>query len=230
MNNIFYGIEKISLVDFDGHVSCTLFTKGCNFRCPFCHNSSLALNEKIPPISFDEIFDYLEKRKNILDAVCITGGEPTQNKSLPEIIKKIKSLGLKIKLDTNGSNPKMIKELIDHQLIDYIAMDIKNGLTGYAKTINTHPPLNDIVKSIELIKENKIPYEFRTTLVLEYHKESDIVEISKLINGAKVLYLQHFINSDNCINKNLHDVPKEKALEYKSFLETFINQVHLRGY
>lgn len=230
MNNIFYGMEKISLVDYDGKVTCTLFTKGCNFRCPFCHNSSLALDESVPSIDFNEILEYLEKRKNMLDAVCITGGEPTLIKELPYIIRQIKSIGFKIKLDTNGSNPKMLKELIDNHLIDYVAMDIKNGLSGYAKTINTHPPLDDIIKSIEILKENIIPYEFRTTLVDEFHKEQDIVEISNLIKGASVLYLQHFINSDNCIRKDLHEVSKEKALEYKSFLETFINNVYLRGY
>ena len=178
-------MEKLSVVDFDNKVSCTLFTNGCNFKCPFCHNSSLVLS-KVPPLDFNVILDYLKTRKNIIDAAVITGGEPTLLDGLKEKIIEIKKLGFLIKLDTNGTNPACLQELINEKLIDYVAMDIKNGPTNYAKTIGlTSYDLTNIKKSIDILKKGTIDYEFRTTLVKEFHSQSDMKEIRNLILGSK---------------------------------------------
>ena len=231
MKDIFYGMEKTSLVDFEGHIVTTIFTKGCNFRCPYCHNSELALNMPIPAIPFDDILSFLSLRRGIIDGVCISGGEPTINKELPEAIKEIKRLGLLIKLDTNGSNPQMLKELIDNRLIDYAAIDIKSGLSGYNKIIGkAKAPINELLKSISIFKEGNIDYEFRTTLVKEFHSTRDILEIVYLLKGEDMLYLQKFTDHGTCIGENLHEVDKEKALEYQDLLSKFINNVYLRGY
>ena len=230
MNKEFCGMEKLSVVDFDNKVSCTLFTNGCNFKCPFCHNSSLVLS-KVPPLDFNVILDYLKTRKNIIDAVVITGGEPTLLDGLKEKIIEIKKLGFLIKLDTNGTNPACLQELINEKLIDYVAMDIKNGPTNYAKTIGlTSYDLTNIKKSIDILKKGTIDYEFRTTLVKEFHSQSDMKEIRNLILGSKKYYLQQFINRDECICHTLHEVDKKAAEEYLKIIGDAVSYVALRGY
>lgn len=230
MNKEFCGMEKLSVVDFDNKVSCTLFTNGCNFKCPFCHNSSLVLS-KVPPLDFNVILDYLKTRKNIIDAVVITGGEPTLLDGLKEKIIEIKKLGFLIKLDTNGTNPACLQELINEKLIDYVAMDIKNGPTNYAKTIGlTSYDLTNIKKSIDILKKGTIDYEFRTTLVKEFHSQSDMKEIRNLILGSKKYYLQQFINRDECICHTLHEVDKKTAEEYRKIIGDAVSYVALRGY
>lgn len=230
MNKEFCGMEKLSVVDFDNKVSCTLFTNGCNFKCPFCHNSSLVLL-KVPPLDFNVILDYLKTRKNIIDAVVITGGEPTLLDGLKEKIIEIKKLGFLIKLDTNGTNPACLQELINEKLIDYVAMDIKNGPTNYAKTIGlTSYDLTNIKKSIDILKKGTIDYEFRTTLVKEFHSQSDMKEIRNLILGSKKYYLQQFINRDECICHTLHEVDKKTAEEYLKIIGDAVSYVALRGY
>lgn len=232
MKEKFVGIEKLSLVDYEGKLACTLFTSGCNFKCVFCHNSLLVMNNnQIQEIEDEEIFQYLEKRKKQLDAVVITGGEPTLMTTLKEKIIKIKQLGYLIKLDTNGTNPNIIKELYEEKLIDYIAMDVKIGVTKYPlitdiKNIN----LENIKQSINYIINNIENYEFRTTLVNNYHEEEDIIELGELLKGAKKLYLQAFIDNGNCIKQGLSKVEKSKALVYKDILSEYINQVNLRNY
>lgn len=229
MMNIFCGMEKLSLVDFDGYLACTLFTGGCNYRCPFCHNSPLIHMQS--PLEFEEILKFLNSRKKMLDAVVITGGEPTLHPILPDVIKKIKELGFKIKLDTNGTNPSMLKELIDNKLIDYVAMDIKTSLNNYHIVTGTVNPLLDKVKeSISILKTSGIDYEFRTTLVKEYHTEEEIYKIKELLVDAKKLYLQKFVLRETCLNQNLNEVDKDTANNYKTILESAIKQVFLRGY
>lgn len=230
MNKEFCGMEKLSVVDFDNKVSCTLFTNGCNFKCPFCHNSSLVLS-KVSPLDFNVILDYLKTRKNIIDAVVITGGEPTLLDGLKEKIIEIKKLGFLIKLDTNGTNPACLQELINEKLIDYVAIDIKNGPTNYAKTIGlTSYDLTNIKKSIDILKKGTIDYEFRTTLVKEFHSQSDMKEIRNLILGSKKYYLQQFINRDECICHTLHEVDKKTAEEYLKIIGDAVSYVALRGY
>ena len=206
----FAGLQKISLVDYDKKISCTLFTAGCNFCCPFCHNSDLVIYAKnVNYIPFSEILDYLNKRKGMLDAVVITGGEPTLMPDLKEKLTAIKQLGFAIKLDTNGSNPDILKDLVDSHLIDYVAMDIKNSQNRYQETTGKNNlDFASIFKSIKYLLSGNIDYEFRTTLVKEFHNEEDIINIGKLIQGAKRYYLQHFIDNQNCIVHNLHAMLK----------------------
>ena len=231
MNNKFVGMEKLSLVDYEGKLACTLFTAGCNFKCPFCHNRDLVINNNIVYLEDEEILSYLEKRKRQLDAVVITGGEPTLLIDLEDKIKKIKELGFLVKLDTNGSNPHIIKQLVENKLIDYIAMDIKNGLSKYNITIGyNNYKLDNIKESINYIMNCGIDYEFRTTLVKEFHEANDIKEISELIKGSKKYFLQCFMDNGHCIENNLHKVEKEEALEFKKILENNIEIVKLRSY
>lgn len=198
------GFQKLTLLDFPEVISCILFTKSCNFKCPFCHNAPLVLDKsKKGLISEDEIFEYLNKRKKVLDGVVISGGEPLLQKNIKKFVFKIKQEGYKVKLDTNGSNPKLLKELIEEDLIDYVAMDIKNNFSKYDLTAGTKVNINNIKKSIELLKKEKILYEFRTTIVKEFHTIDDIKEILKFIEGSKY-YIQNFVDNENVIKQGLH--------------------------
>lgn len=228
----FAGFQKISLVDFDKKISCTLFTAGCDFKCPFCHNADLVVYAKnVNYVPFSEIMDYLTRRKGLLDAVVITGGEPTMMPDLKEKIISIRSLGYKIKLDTNGTNPDVLKDLVESGLVDYVAMDIKNSQVHYAKTTGqNYLDFSPILESINYLLAGHVDYEFRTTLIREFHNEEDIKMISKMILGAKRYFLQRFINSENCITHDLHEVTKEDAERYKNILLPYINTVSLRGY
>ena len=223
------GLQKLSLVDWDGHITCTVFAGHCNFACPFCHNSSLVTSEE-NEINENEVLEYLDKRKNMLDSVCVSGGEPTLYSDLPDFIKKIKDMGYKVKLDTNGTNLNMIKTLVENGLIDYIAMDIKNSIEKYPMTAGRDCDYDTILQSIEYIKTCGIDYEFRTTLIDEFHKEEDIIKISKMLDGAKRYYLQKFVDSGNCIQSGLHEVKKDVSTKYVEHLSNHIGQVQLRGY
>lgn len=228
----FAGIQKISLVDFDKKISCTLFTCGCNFRCPFCHNSELVIDKKNASyIPFDEILSYLQNRKGLLDAVVITGGEPTLMDDLKEKIIAIKKLGYKIKLDTNGTNPDVIRDLVKNNLIDYVAMDIKNSIGRYPETCgNENVNISNINETINYLLKGDVDYEFRTTLIKEFHTINDILTIGKMISGAKRYFLQHYIDSENCIKHGLHEIDINEAIKFKSVLLPYIKQVNLRGY
>ena len=226
----FVGIDKFSLLDFKDNVAAVLFAPTCNFRCPFCHNGDSVLNSN-EAIPFKEILDYLRERKGLLDGVVISGGEPTLMDDLSAKIRQIKDLGYKIKLDTNGSNPSVIKGLIDQHLIDYIAMDIKNGETNYASTCGfKQVDMSKIKKSISLIIHSGIDYEFRTTLVKEFHNEEDIDELGKLIKGSKILYLQKFVDREGVIQKGLHPITDVEANSFIDILIKYVNKVELRGY
>lgn len=228
----FLGIEKFSLVDYDEKVCVTLFSGGCNFRCPFCHNSSLVLEPKtIKGIPFEEILVYLKSRAGLVDAVTITGGEPTLMRDLVNKIKQIKQLGYLVKLDTNGTNPQLVSSLIEQHLIDYVAMDIKNCLRLYGKTCGyDNVDVDSIIRSIHLLINSPIDYEFRTTLVAEFHDEQAIEEMGELIRGAKKVFLQKFVDSDQCMKKGLHPVVDEKARQFQKILSNYVASVKLRGY
>ena len=231
MELIFCGIEPLSLVDLDGKLACTIFTHGCNFRCPFCHHKNLALSKDIQEIPFNEILDFLKLRKNMLDTVVITGGEPTIYPDLDNKLQKIKELGYYIKLDTNGTNPEAIKRLYEKGLIDYVAMDIKNTLPKYALTCgNPHVNLLNIQKSIIFLKTSGIEYEFRTTIIHEYHKLEDFKAIGEWIKDCPRYFLQKFVNSETCINQNLHEVSINNAVIFKNELLKYFPKVELRGY
>jgi pyruvate formate lyase activating enzyme len=227
-----FGMEKLSLVDYDGKVACTLFTGSCNFKCGFCHNSSLVLDyDTLPYYSEEEIFSYLNKRKGILEGVCVSGGEPTLAKDLPQFIEKIKNLGYSVKLDTNGTNPDMVKLLHENGLCDYFAMDIKNNREDYAKIIGFDKfDTVKIEKTVNYFLTANVDYEFRTTLIGEYHKQSNIEKIGEWIKGAKKYFLQKFKLSDTCIQKDLSGVDNQTALYYRNILRKNIPCTYLRGY
>jgi len=189
------GPQKTTLVDYPGRVAATIFLVGCNFRCPFCYSSELVLPEKIkkqPKTSEKELFDFLRERKGLLQGVVVCGGEPTCNEDLPGFIRKIKEMGYLVKLDTNGSNPKMLKKLIEEKLVDYVAMDVKAPWGKYEKTVGTKVRIQDIEESIAMLKKGEVDYEFRTTVVPTLHSRGDIIEIAKWIGPAKRFYLQNF--------------------------------------
>ncbi len=224
------GLEKFSGVDFDGKLACTVFTVGCNFRCPFCHNSPLVI-ENDSYLEETEFFDFLTERKDRLNGVCISGGEPTLQNDLPYFAEKIKKIGYAVKLDTNGTNPKVLKDLIDNNLIDYVAMDIKNNLNAYGEIIGLkNYDISSVKQSIDILMQDKIDYEFRTTLVREFHTLENVIELGEDIKGAKKLYLQKFKSSDTCLEKNLTEVKKADAELYRDILKENVLQVNLRGY
>ncbi|MGM9873471.1 MAG: anaerobic ribonucleoside-triphosphate reductase activating protein [Bacilli bacterium] len=226
-----YGLEKMSLLDYDNKICATLFTCGCNFKCPFCHNSSLVnIDKSISPLNNEEIFSFLKRRVGTLDAVTITGGEPTLNNDLIDFIKQIKELGYLIKLDTNGTNPEMIKYLLKNKLIDYVAMDIKNSFDKYPLTAGSNNiNLDNIKKSINFLINSNYDYEFRTTVVKEFHTKEDFIKINEMIKGAKKYRLQKFVDNKYCIKKGLHEIPLEEIQSYTQLLNN-ISDVSLRGY
>lgn len=222
------GFEKLSLQDYPNHMSCIIFTQGCNMKCPFCQNSTLipmSANHLIPE---EEIFEYLHLRKNILDGVTISGGEPTLQNDLEEFVEKIKKMGLDVKLDTNGMNYPLLKRLIENRKVDYVAMDIKNGVEKYEKTSGiSHINLENILKSIELLKQKNVDYEFRTTIFPEHHRFEDICEIIQLIGDSKY-YLQNFKMSDYVLDKNLTEFTEEELKKWNEKLKQYPN-VFIRG-
>lgn len=225
------GFEKFSLLDYDDKVSATLFFNGCNMRCPFCHNSSLVLGkDDREDIPFDDVYEYLIKRRKMVDAVTISGGEPTLVSNLKDIIKKIKELGYLVKLDTNGTHPEVISDLLNENLLDFIAMDIKNSIEKYPLTAGRNINMDNIKKSISLIMNSGVDYEFRTTIIKEHHSLEDMKDIALLIKGAKKYRLQKFVDHGTCIENNLHEIDKDEALTFVDFLKGFINDVNLRGY
>ncbi len=224
---IFGGFQKLTLLDFPGRVACTLFTKGCNFRCPFCHNALLVTD--IGEISYTdtEILDYLEKRIGILDGVCITGGEPLMQPELEDFIKKVKALGYAVKLDTNGSYPDKLKDLVGKGLIDYVAMDIKNTIEKYPLTAGV--PNADVEESIDFLLSGAVSYEFRTTVVAEHHNISDIEGIAKRISGAEKYFLQKFVDSGHIIGENLHEVDENTMKNMLEKVKKYVKTAELRG-
>ena len=216
------GIEKFSLIDYAGHLSAVVFTQGCNFRCHFCYNPLLVLptqagelkyqssdagNQKNHPeiIPEDDFFAFLKERVGKLDAVVVSGGEPTLHSDLDKFIKKIRDLGYKIKLDTNGTSPKAIEDLLKQKLLDYIAMDIKSEEFAYDLVVGVQPEMNDIKKSISIIKNSGVGYEFRTTIVPEFHRKETVEKMGKLIDGAEKWYLQPFKSDTDLVNKDFEN-------------------------
>ncbi|MFA6981952.1 MAG: anaerobic ribonucleoside-triphosphate reductase activating protein [Patescibacteria group bacterium] len=190
------GLQKFSLLDYPGRVSCIVFTVGCNFGCGYCHNPELIrISKNSPFLDEEELLGFLVKRKGKLDAVVITGGEPTLQKDLCDFIKKVKAMGFLVKLDTNGTNPDVLSLLLDEKLLDYIAMDIKGPLARYSEIVNKDVDVNKINESIQIIMNSRVDHEFRTTIVKGQLKEEDFVAMSKLISGAKRYFLQKFVPS-----------------------------------
>lgn len=224
------GFQKMTLLDFPRRVACTVFTGGCNFRCPFCHNAPLVtqINEK--EISKDEIFSFLKKRVGILDGVCITGGEPLLNDEIFEFAREIKKMGYGIKLDTNGSFPDKLSAMLEEGLCDYVAMDIKNSREKYELTCGEkRVNVDDIDKSIKILLKGTVDFEFRTTVVKEFHTPEDIEKIAEWINPASKYFLQNFEDSGNLICGGLSAHSAETLEKMKNIASSFLPNVQIRG-
>lgn len=229
----FSGIEKTTLLDYPGKIAATVFTYGCNFRCPFCHNPELVVQpyNKDYIITPHYILDFLRLRKNKLDALVITGGEPCLHKDLPEFISKVKSLGYLVKLDTNGFNPEMVSDLIQSNIVDYWAMDIKNSESLYSKTSGVAVSIPDIKRSIKEILNSGVSYEFRTTVVPGLHDEKSIRGIGELVNHAKIFYIQNF-RSGKTLDPKLSNIPTftERDLhKFEKIIKRYVKTVKIRG-
>ena len=225
------GIDKLSLLDYEDKVSVVLFSKNCNFRCPFCHNGDSVLGAQ-EEIDFSDILAFLKTRVGLVDAVVFSGGEPTLEDDLENKIKEVKKLGYLIKLDTNGTNPELLEKLLDDQVVDYVAMDIKNTPSLYAQTSGVnHVDMEKIKKSISIIMSKAPDYEFRTTLVKEFHERMNYDNFFELVKGAKRLFLQKFVDREGCIIKGLHDVDELEAAKLRDYLlSKGLVEVSLRGY
>ena len=224
------GIQKTTLLDYPSKVASTIFTGGCNFRCPFCHNASLVTHiDTSEKISEEDIFDFLKKRRGILDGICITGGEPLLQKDIEEFCKQVKELGLLIKLDTNGSNPEALKKLASTGLIDYIAMDIKNSKALYAITCGLQKFPDGVCESVEIIMNSGIPYEFRTTVVRELHSKESISELCQWIRRAEKYYLQGFKDSGDLIENGYSAYSDTEMAELLQIAKEYIPNAELRG-
>lgn len=226
-----HGLYKLTLLDYPEHIACTVFTGGCNLRCPFCHNASLVTH--INPATLipeEEFLSFLSKRIGILEGVCISGGEPTLQPDLIDFIQKIKDLGFLVKLDTNGSNPNMLAKLLHQNLLDYVAMDIKNSPTNYARTVGLQIfDLTNINSSIELLMHSTIDYEFRTTIVKELHTNEDFLEIAQWIPNCRHYFLQAFVDSKDLIQDGFTGYNKEEMTSFANILRPWIPNVAVRG-
>lgn len=224
------GFQKLTLVDYPGYTACILFTQGCNFKCPFCHNSGLITGtNKSNIINEQVIFDYLDKRKGLIDGVCISGGEPLLQTDIELFIKKIKERGYKIKLDTNGSKPSLLKKLIDGNLLDYVAMDFKNTFSKYDVTTGIKTNIADIKESIEVLKNSNIDYEFRTTVVKELHSFDDIKEILNFIGTDAKFYIQNYRDCETVLTKGLHGFSEDELLNIEKNLKRKYPNLIIRG-
>lgn len=224
------GLQKTTLLDFPGHVAATVFLGGCNFRCPFCHNSGLLSEKTQPTVTEEDFFSFLEKRRGILEGVCITGGEPTLSGELAAFFKKIKNLGYLIKLDTNGYRPDALKDLASQGLLDYIAMDIKAGRENYGNGAGFPGlDLKKIQDSVDFLMGGRIPYEFRTTAVKGIHSRSDFQDIGRWLAGCSHYYLQNYMDSDQVLCPGFLPFSKEELNDFLDILKTTIPNVMLRG-
>ena len=253
-----HGLQKMTLLDYPGYVACTVFLGGCDFRCPYCHNSEL-INGAAPPVMDDtELFAFLNKRKGLLDGVAITGGEPCLHKDLPDLLREIRALGFRTKLDTNGYHPNMLRRVLEEGLVDYVAMDIKNSPAKYAWTAGfpyfsveesgepvpeqsapddySSDDLTDrilhlgkIKESIALLMNGTVDYEFRTTVVKELHTAEDFFAIGEMIRGADRYYLQCFTDRDTVPYGNLHAPSVETLQKYWRIMLDFVPGTELRG-
>ena len=223
------GLQKMTLLDYPGRVACTVFLQGCNFKCPFCYNSSLIKSDNNNFMSLDEFFAFLDKRKNLLDGVAITGGEPLLNKDIKPFIKKIKEKGFLVKLDTNGSYPEVLEELLQENLIDYVAMDIKNTYEKYHITTNSNVNLEDIKKSVSILINSSIEYEFRTTVVKEFHNIEDFKIIGENIKGAKNYFLQSYQDKDSVLDRSLHPLSYDELQSCLNVVKEYVLHASIRG-
>lgn len=222
------GLQKTTLLDFPGKVACTVFLRGCNFRCPFCQNSEL-LGAGEDEMSEDTFFSFLEKRRGILDGVCVSGGEPLVHADIAPFLRRIRTLGYAVKLDTNGAFPQTLQALAAEGLLDCVAMDIKNSPERYAKTAGTEVDLSAVRESAAFLLEGSIDYEFRTTVVKELHRAEDFLRIGEWLRGAKRYFLQTFRDGESVLRRGLTPCSDAEMRAFKKLLLPYIPHTLLRG-
>ena len=224
------GLQKLTLLDYPQKLACTLFLSGCNLRCPYCHNGGLVLPERMEgEIPEAEFLAFLKTRQGKLDGVCITGGEPTLQRDLPELIEKIRALGFLVKLDTNGSTPRMVEGLLDRGLLSYVAMDIKNSPALYGVTCGGIDIRIQAEKTMALLREGQIPYEFRTTVCKPLHTVDSVRDIARWIRGTEHYYLQNFVDSGNLVGTGMTAVPKDELETMAQAAREFVPGTEIRG-
>jgi pyruvate formate lyase activating enzyme len=225
------GLQKLTLLDYPEKVACTIFTAGCNFRCPFCHNASLVTHvDPHNEIQKEEVLGFLRKRQGILDGMCISGGEPLLQPDIEEFLVEVKNIGYAIKLDTNGSNAVLLRRLVEQGLVDYVAMDIKNAPEKYGETIGIKGyHLENILQSVDFLLSGAVPYEFRTTVVRELHKREDFAAIGRWIRGAERYYLQGFVDSGDLIQPGLRGYTKDIMEQALEIVRRNVPNAELRG-
>lgn len=225
------GLQKMTLLDFPGRVACTVFTVGCNFRCPYCHNSSLVVSPAVPELSQDDFFAFLRKRQGLLDGVAITGGEPLLHADMPEFLEKIRALGYAVKLDTNGAFPDRLAAVLRAGLADYVAMDVKNSREKYELTAGVPGILSAVERSVELLRAGEAPFEFRTTLVDELHEPEDFAAIGQWLEGTERYFIQGFVDSGDILagSERFHAASPEKAKACLEAVRPYVPNAELRG-
>ena len=224
------GLQKLTLLDFPGRLACTVFLGGCNLRCPFCHNASLVLPRgDVSGMTADELLAFLQKRRGRLQGVCVTGGEPTLCPDLPDLLRQIHLLGFEVKLDTNGTNPALLRALLNEGLVDYVAMDIKNSPHRYAETCGGADVLTQVKESAALLMESGVDYEFRTTLAHPLHTPEDMAAIGQWLHGAKRYFLQQFVDSGDLIGTGLSPLTPEEMAAMREAVLPYIKETTLRG-
>ena len=232
---IISGMQSLTLLDYPGKVACTVFLHGCNFRCPFCHNSALLSGDAETLMTDEAFFAFLEKRRGLLDAVCVSGGEPTLQPGLPGLLARIKAMGFLTKLDTNGSRPQVLQRLIESGLLDYVAMDVKNSAARFCETAGTPVDTACIEASLRLLSGSGLPYELRTTVVSELHSAESIQEMGRWVSGVcaprriPALYLQPFADRDSVLQQGLHKPCNEEIQQYLNILRPYAEFVSIRG-
>lgn len=227
----FHGLQKVTLLDYPGKVASTVFLGGCNFRCPFCHNGTLVINpNRYQTISDVEVLSHLYEKRKILDGVCITGGEPLLYNVEP-FLREVKQIGLLVKLDHNGTQPDKLQELISSNLIDYVAVDIKNSPQKYAQTVGVaNFDLTPIQRTIDLLRDGAVDYEFRTTVVKGLHDADDFPDIGKMIEGAKQYYLQQYVDSGDILNSNnFNSYTQLEMQQFADMIKPYVPNTQVRG-
>lgn len=224
----FGGLQKLTLLDYPNKIACTVFTVGCNFRCPFCHNNSL-VSDSAENVTTEQIMQFLNKRKNVLEGVCLTGGEPLLQSDVVEFLTEVKKLGYLVKLDTNGAYPHKLKQLVQSGLVDYVAMDIKNSPSCYAQTVGANVDISAIEESVNFLKSGVVDYEFRTTVTGNFHNDQSMEEMGRWLVGAKVVYLQQFVDSGDLIDPTTTGCDVATLKRYQQILQKYVDNVQLRG-
>ena len=228
---VFGGLMKLTLLDYPEKVACTVFTKGCNLRCPFCHNATLVHGRDCEQLTEDDVLAFLDKRKHVLEGMCLTGGEPLLNDvdDLCAFLGKVKGLGYSVKLDTNGFFPDKLQRLVANGLVDYVAMDVKNSLSRYAETIGCAADLAKMQQSVAYLRSGIVPYEFRMTVTGNHHDEQSVAELGQWLAGDSKMFLQKFVDSGDILDKSTTGCDEETLRRYRQILLPYLPDTHLRG-